>query len=79
MANTIHFNAFGSTFQDEFCSGFAFQAMDQKNEGYIFLHLAQEVQHLHFLPVGAGVLGHDKVKGLRTESVGELLGTHNYI
>jgi hypothetical protein len=33
VANTIHFNALGSTFQHELCSGFALQAMDQKDEG----------------------------------------------
>jgi hypothetical protein len=42
-------------------------------------HLAQEVQHLRFFPVCAGVFGHNKVKQLRAESNGELLGSHNYV
>ena len=53
--------------------------MDQKDEGDVLLHLAQEVQHLRFLPVWAWVLGHHKVKELRTEPFGELLGGENYI
>ena len=31
------------------------------------------------MPIRAGVLGHHKVKGLRTEPFGELLGSHNYL
>src|SRR5260370_31422091 len=42
-------------------------------------HLAQEVQHLRFLRVSAGVFGHNKVIELRTEACSELLGSHNYI
>src|SRR5260370_28902442 len=42
-------------------------------------HLAQEVQHLRFLRVSAGVSGQNKVIELRTEAGRELLGSHNYI
>ena len=38
-----------------------------------------EVQHLRFFPVCVGVFGHNKVKQLRAESNGELLGSHNYV
>src|SRR6266849_994673 len=79
MANAIHFDTIGSTFQDELRSGFAFQVADQKDDRDVLLHLAQEVQHLRFSPVWAVVLGHNKFKELRTESFGELLGSHHYI
>jgi hypothetical protein len=79
MANVIHFNTIGSTFQDELRGGFAFHAVDQKDEGDVLLHLAQKVEYLRFSPVCAGVLGHNEVKQLRTESSGELFGCHNYI
>jgi hypothetical protein len=79
MANAIHLKTISSAFQDELRGGFALQAVDQKYEGDVLLHLAQEVQHLRFLPVWAGVLGHDKVKELRTQPFGELLGSDNYI
>ena len=79
MTNAIHFNTVGGTFQDQLRSGFAFQAVDQEDEGDVLLHLVQEIQHLRFLPVRAGVLGNNKVKALRTESPGELLGSHNNI
>src|SRR5579864_573733 len=78
MANVLHFNAKGSALQGEFRSVFEFQAMAQEDEGKVLLHLAQEVQHLRFFPVCAGILGYNKVKELRTEAFSELLGCHNY-
>ena len=78
VANPIHFNAIGGTLENERRRGFAFQAVDQKDDRDVLLHLAKNVQCLRFLPIRAGVLGHYKVKGLRTQPLGELLGSHNY-
>jgi hypothetical protein len=75
MANAIHFNAIGSTFQDEVRGHFAFQAVNQKNEGDVLLYLAQQVQRLRFLQVRVGILGHYNVIDLRTEFFGALMGS----
>src|SRR6266849_8008681 len=79
MAYALHFNTIGSTFQYELRNEFAFQVVDQKDYRDVFLHFVQEVQRLRFLPVGARVLSHNKVKELRTESFGELFESQNYI
>jgi hypothetical protein len=79
MANAIRFNTIGSTFQDELRGGFALHALDQEDERYVLLHLAHEVQQLRFLPVCAGVFGHNKVKELRMKSNRALRKSRNYI
>jgi len=62
MANIILFDTIGSTFENELSGGFAFQAMDQKDERDVLLQLSQEVQNLRLMPVCTWVLGYNKVK-----------------
>ena len=79
MAHAVHFNTIGSTFQMNSAAVSRFMLFHQEDKRDVLLHLAQEDQHLRFLPVCAGVFGHNKVKQLRAESNGELLGSHNYV
>ncbi len=80
VADPVHFDTIGGAFfQDELRGSFAFQAVDQKDDRDVLLHLMKNVQYLCFLPVGAGVLGHHEVIGVRTEPFGELFGSYNYL
>src|SRR5260370_19224534 len=79
VANPLHFDTIGSTPEYELGSGFPFQAIDQKDDRDVLLHLTKDIQYLCFLPIRAGVLGYHEVKGFRTDPLGELLGSHNYV
>jgi len=79
VANPLHFDTIGSTPEYELCCGFPFQAINQKDDRDVLLHLTKDIQYLCFLPIRAGVLGYHKVKGFPTEPLGELLGSQNYV
>src|SRR4029077_21004963 len=79
VANPIHFNAIGGTFQNELRGSLAFQAVDQTDDRDVLLHLTKSFQCLRFLPIRAGILGDHKVKGLRMEEFGKLLGSYHNI
>src|SRR5260370_26076930 len=79
VTNPLHFDTIGSTPEYELCGGFPFQAINQKDDRDVLLHLTKDIQYLCFLPIRAGMLGYHEVKGLRTEPLGELLGSHNYV
>src|SRR5258708_36812712 len=79
VANPLHFDTIGSTPEDELGGRLPLQAIDQKDDRDVLLHLTKDIQHLCFLPIRAGVLGYHEVKGFRTDPLGELLGTHNYV
>src|SRR5437879_1034836 len=79
VSDPFHFYAIGSTPEYEFGGGFPLQAINQKDDRNVLLHLTEEIQYLRFLPMRAGVLDYHHVKGFRTDPLGELLGSHNYV
>jgi hypothetical protein len=79
MADATHFNTIAGALQNEFCNGFTFHEVDQVDERDLLLHLAQAVQCLSSLPVGARVFGKNKIEALRTKPVDKLVGSYNDI
>ena len=80
MADAIHFNTIGSTLQNELRSGFAFHAVDQKDERDILLHLAQGGPAPAFLAsLELGYSATTRSKSCERSRSSELLGSHNYI
>jgi hypothetical protein len=65
--------------QNELCHGFSFHEVDQVDEGDLLLHPVKAVQCLSSVPVGAWVFGENKIKALRMNPVGKLLGRYDDI
>src|SRR6266851_2837838 len=79
MTNVTHFNAIVGASCDELRHRLALQDATDEDKRDLSLRPGQEFQCLRFLPIGAGVLGDNKVIGVRDQPFAKLLGSYNYL
>jgi hypothetical protein len=79
MTNVPHFDAIVGSSCNELRHGLALEKATDEDERDLPLRSVQEFQCLRFLPIGAGVLGDNKVIGVRAQPFAKLLGSTNYL
>src|SRR6202521_5691948 len=79
MTNMIHFNTIVSTSGNELRHRLTLQDATDEDKRARALRSVQEFRSLSFLLMGAGVLGDNKVIGVRAQPFAKLLGSCNYL
>lgn len=77
VTNMIHFYAVVSSSGNELRNSLTLQGTTNKDEWDLALRQVQELECLRFPPMGAGVLGDNKVIGVRAQPFAKLLGSCN--
>src|SRR6266404_1507049 len=77
MTNAPHFNTIVGASCNELRHRLALQDATDEDKRDLPLRSVQEFQCLCFLPIGAGVLGDNKVISVRGQPFAELLGSYN--
>src|SRR6266403_4188956 len=77
MTNAPHFNTIVGASCNELRHRLTLQDATDEDKRDLPLRSVQEFQCLRFLPIGAGVLGDNKVKGVRGQPFAKLLGSNN--
>src|SRR5882724_4148235 len=79
MTNVTHFNAIVGASCNELRHRLPLQDTTDEDKRDLPLRSVQEFQCLRFLPIGAGVLGDNKIIGVRAQPLAELLESDNYL
>src|SRR5437016_6453599 len=79
MTNVPHFNAIVGASGNELRHRLTLQDATDEDNRDLRLRLVQDFQCLRFPPIGAGQLGNNKVIGVRSQPLAELLGSDNYL
>ncbi len=79
MTNVIHFNTIVGSSCDELRHRLTLQDAADEDKRDRPLRPVQEFQCLRFLPFGAGVLGDNKVIGVRAQPFAKLLRSCDYL
>src|SRR6267143_2764397 len=77
MTNVPHFNAIVGDSGNELRHRLTLQDATDEDKRDLPLRSVQEFQGLRFLPMGAGVLGDNKIKGMLAQPFAKLLGSNN--
>src|SRR6266852_677186 len=77
MTNVIHFNAIVSASCNELRHRLTLQDATDEDKRNLPLRSVQQFQCLRFVPIGAGVLGDNKVIGAPAQPLAKLLGSNN--
>src|SRR5467141_5259862 len=75
MTNAPHFNAIVGTSCNELRHRLTLHGATDKDKRDLPLRSVQEFQCLRFPPIGAGILGDNKVIGVRAQPLAELFGS----
>src|SRR5882672_2309086 len=77
MTNVTHFNTIVGASGNELRHRLTLQYATDEDKRDLPLRSVQEFQCLRFLPIGAGVLGDNKVIGVLAQPFAKLLGSNN--
>src|SRR6267378_2556798 len=77
MTNMTHFDAVVSASCNKLRHRLTLQDTTDEDKRDLSFRSVQEFQCLHFLPMGAGVLGDNKVIGVRAQPIAKLLRSNN--
>src|SRR5882762_1264407 len=79
MTNVTHFNTIVSASCNELRHGLTLQDTTDEDKRDLSFRSVQEFQCLRFLPIGARVLGDNKVIVVRAQPFAKLLRSNNYL
>jgi len=79
VTNMIHFYAVVSSSCNEIRYGLPLQGATDEDKWDLSVRQVQEFECLRFPPMGAGILGDNKVIGVRAQPFAKLLGSYNYL
>src|SRR6267143_3410826 len=77
MTNAPHFNTIVGASCNDLRHRLTLQDATDEDKRDLPLRSVQEFQGLRFLPMGAGVLGDNKIKGMLAQPFAKLLGSNN--